>query len=281
METEQRIDHTGVKQEAMKMSLMLVCASVLSVAGWSAESKQERGKRVVDEAVAALGGEKFLDMKDRVESGRAYSFYRDRLTGLSVAKIYTRYLDTPAANGIAARERNSFGKDEDYYILFVDKGGYIVTFRGARPLPTDRYNRWVESTRRNVFYILKNRLKEPGLIIESQGATVWQNTPVEVVNITDADNHVVTVYFQQSTKLPIRQVSVRRDPITKERIEDVSMFTKFRDVGGGVQWPFNILSERNGEKVFEIFSESVSVNEGLSDDLFTLSTNTKVLPPEK
>ena len=68
---------------------------------------------------------------------------------------------------------------------------------------------------------------------------------------------------------------------TWPQMPGVSMFTKFRDVGGGVQWPFNILSERNGEKVFEIFSESVSVNEGLSDDLFTLSTNTKVLPPEK
>jgi hypothetical protein len=92
---------------------------------------------------------------------------------------------------------------------------------------------------------------------------------------------VVTVYFQQSTKLPLRQSSVRRDPKTKEKTEDVSLFSKFRDVGGGVQWPFNIMAERNGEKVFEIFSESVAINQGLSDNLFTLSTNDKILPPEK
>ena len=49
------------------------------------------------------------------------------------------------------------------------------------------------------------------------------------------------------------------------------MFTKFRDVGGGVQWPYNILAERNGEKVFEIFSDSVEINQGLSDNFFTLS----------
>jgi hypothetical protein len=265
----------------MKMSVVLVCASLFGAAITNAETKQERGKRVVDEALAALGGDAFLAMKDRVETGRAYSFYRERLTGLSIAKIYTRYLANPAENGVAVRERETFGKDEDYYVLFVDKGGYVVTFRGARPMPTERYTRWVEATRRNVFYILKNRLKEPGMIIESQGSSIWQNTPVDIVDFTDADNHVVTAYFQQSTKLPIRQVSVRRDPKTKERIEDVSMFTKFRDVGGGVQWPYNILAERNGEKVFEIFSESVTINQGLSDNLFTLSTNTKVLPPEK
>jgi hypothetical protein len=119
------------------------------------------------------------------------------------------------------------------------------------------------------------------MIFESQGSMVWENTPVEIVDIIDADNHVVTVYFQQSTKLPLRQYSVRRDPKTKEKTEDVSLFSKFRDVGGGVQWPFNIMAERNGEKVFEIFSESVAINQGLSDNLFTLSTNDKILPPEK
>ena len=75
----------------MKAALFALCASL----ALGAETKQERGKRVIDEAVAALGGDKFLTMVDRVESGRAYSFYRDRLTGLSVAKIYTRYLEKP------------------------------------------------------------------------------------------------------------------------------------------------------------------------------------------
>jgi hypothetical protein len=261
----------------MKAVLLLVCASL----ALSAETKQERGKRVIDEAVAALGGDKFLTMQDRVESGRAYSFYRDRLTGLSIAKIYTRYLHKPTAKGIAERERQTFGKDEDYYVLFTDNNGYMVTFRGARPMPTERYTRWIETTRRNIFYILRNRLKEPGMIFESQGSTIWENTPVEIVDIIDADNNVVTVYFQQATKLPLRQYSVRRDPKTKEKTEDVSLFSKFRDVGGGVQWPFNMMTARNGEKVFEIFSDSVTVNQGLTDNLFTLSSNEKILPPEK
>ena len=67
----------------MRAALLILCASL----AFGAETKQQRGKRVIDEAVAALGGDKFLTMQDRVESGRAYSFYRDRLTGLSVAKI--------------------------------------------------------------------------------------------------------------------------------------------------------------------------------------------------
>ena len=46
-------------------------------------------------------------------------------------------------------------------------------------------------------------------------------------------------------------------------------------------WPFNILTERNGEKVFEMFSESVVINKGLTDDVFTLDSKTKLLDEEK
>ncbi len=246
-----------------------------------AETAAERGKRIVNEALQALGGDKFLSMEDRIEEGRAYSFYRSRLTGLSRARIYTRYLRAPGPDEIGQRERQVYGKDDTYYLLFLEDKGYSVTFRGAAPLPKERYDRWTRSTRNSILYILRNRLKEPGLIFEFRGTDVWQNTPVEVVDITDADNHVVSVMFHRTTKLPVRSTWVTRDPKTKERDQFTTLYTKFRDVGGGVMWPYNILSERNGDKVFEMFSESVTVNQGLTDDLFTLSAKTAILDEEK
>jgi hypothetical protein len=261
----------------MKFAAILIGAAALLSA---AETAEQRGQRVVKEAIAALGGETFLSMKDRVEDGRAYSFFRDQLTGLSKAKIYTRYLSGESGGTLAQRERQAFGKDEDYLILFTEKQGYQVTYRGAKPLPEERWERYLESTRRNVFYIFRNRLNEPGLIFESKGAEVWQNNPVEVVDITDSENNVVTVYFSRNTKLPLRQVYVRRDPKTKDRDEISSVFAKYRDVGG-MQWPFHIRSERNGQKTFEMFADSVEVNQGLTDTLFTLDAKLRILPADR
>ena len=245
------------------------------------ETSQERGKRVVDQAVAAMGGEKFLNMKDRVESGRAYSFYREELSGLSIAKIYTRYLtrpEPPVPAYLGVRERQSFGKKkEDTAVLFNETDGYEITYRGARPIAAEQYDRFRESTLRNIFYILRQRIGEPGLIFESRGSDVVDNTPVEVVDITDNDNRTVTVHFQISTRLPVRQMTARRSLQTKERIEEITRYTKFRDVGGGVMWPFTIQRERDGEKIFEIFSESVVINQGLTDNLFTLPSDMKIL----
>ncbi|MGH9558929.1 MAG: hypothetical protein ACRD30_06775, partial [Bryobacteraceae bacterium] len=56
---------------------------------------EQKGKTIIDAAVQALGGQTFLTMRDRVESGRAYSFYNGEISGLSVAKIYTRYVSVP------------------------------------------------------------------------------------------------------------------------------------------------------------------------------------------
>jgi hypothetical protein len=263
-----------------RVFLFVLCATLAA----SGETRQERGKKVIDEALAALGGERFLAMRDRVEAGRAYSFYRDKLAGLARAKIYTRYLtrpEPPQREFFGVRERQNFGKKEEYGVLFAEGKGYDLTFRGARPISEDVVARFTETTRRNAFYILRMRLGEPGLMFESQGSEVYENQPVEIVDITDADNLTTTVYFHQTTKLPIRQVFQRRDSKTKERFEEVTLFSKYRDVGGGVMWPFAIQRFRDGEKIYEIYSESVVINQDLADNMFMLSGDMKILKPAR
>ena len=120
-------------------------------------------------------------MQDRIETGRAYSFYREELSGLSIARIYTRYLtrpEPPLPAFFGVRERETFGKKEDSSVLFTENDAFEVTFRGARPVAADRYARFRESTLRNIFYILRQRLGEPGLVIESLGSDVIDNQPV-------------------------------------------------------------------------------------------------------
>lgn len=262
------------------MKWRLVAVLCVAAAGLSGENKEERGKRVVDEALQAVGGNAYLNMEDRVEAGRAYSFYRQELSGLSIAKIYTRYL-VPTAGQVSQRQRQAFGKGEYSAVLFNESGGWELTFRGARPLTDDRLTTYKDSTLRDVFYILRERLKEPGMTFYSQGADVWLNQPVEIVDITDADNRTVTVYFNQMTKLPVRQSFKRRNTEYKDFDEEVMVFSKYRDAGGGVMWPLDMRRERNGEKTYEIFSDSVEINKNLTDDLFTLPANLKLLPKQK
>ncbi|MGC8792340.1 MAG: hypothetical protein ACP5U2_02995 [Bryobacteraceae bacterium] len=247
-----------------------------------AQQREQRGRELLQRALAALGGEKFRSMRDRVEAGRAYSFYREELSGLARTTISTRYLssaEVPHPGLLRVRERQSFGNNEEGgAVLFTEKEGYQITFRGARPLPAETLERYRETTLCNVFYILRQRLDEPGLLVEWCGTDLWQGQQVETIEITDADNRSVTVYLNASSLLPVRQVFYRRDPRTRRRIEEVTVYSKYRDVGG-VQWPYVIERERDGEKIFQMYSERVEINPGLSDDLFRLPPGIKILKP--
>ena len=264
------------------------------VAGWGAraETIQQKGKRVVDEALAALGGQAYLNMQNRVETGRIYSSYNDKVSGMAVDALYTDYLpqpNPPVAGFLGVRVRDARGrkpeqielKKQDDVILYYEGTGYEVTFRGARPLSDTLIQQFKAATLHNVFYILRQRLGEPGLEFESRGADFFENRPVEIVDIIDANNDKVTVYFDQLTKLPTRQLYYRRDPIDNSKIEDVTIFSKYREVGGGVMWPFAIRRERNGEKVLEMYWDSVKINQDFKDSMFRLAQGLRLLPKDK
>lgn len=263
----------------MRLALVLVGC----VAAAFGQSKQERGKQIIDEALNAVGGPRFLAMQDRVESGRAYSFYREELSGLSVATIYVQYLNRlgpGSPDQLFVRERESFGKDErSGAVLFTDGKGYQITFRGARPVPEEQLARYRDTTLHNFLYILRERLNEPGMIFEYQGSDIVDNLPVDKLDITDADNRTVTVFLHHLTRLPLRQIYYRRDPKTGDRNEEVTIFGKFRDVGGGVMWPFDVQRLRNGERIYQMYADSVQINQNLDDSRFVLPSEMKILKP--
>jgi len=247
----------------------------------TAETHEQRGKRVVYEALKALGGDAYLQMNDRVESGRAYSFYREQISGLDRATIYTRYLP-PVPGKVEVRERENFGAKEDSGgFLLLENAGWEITYRGARPLEADKYASYQISTLRSILYILRQRLNEPGLSFYSQGSDMFENRPIEIVDITDAATNTVTVYFDARNKWPVRQSFRRRNEQFHDFDTEVTIFGLYRDVGGGVMWPCNIRRERNGERVYEMFADQVQINQNLSDDLFRLPQDVVKKPGRK
>ena len=120
------------------MTAMLICAASLHAQTPAGPTQAEiRGGKLIQQTIDALGGDQFLKMEDRIETGRAYSFYREEISGLSIAKIYTRYITVAAGKSgeeIGQRERQSFGKDEDSSVLFTENGGWELSWRGAKEL---------------------------------------------------------------------------------------------------------------------------------------------------
>ena len=252
---------------------------------FGADTAEQKGRKVIDDAIAALGGDAFLHVQDRVESGRAYSFYNSGLSGATVAKIYTRYLTPsgrPVPGQLHVEERQSFGVDErSGYVLFTPAPeGWEVTFRGARPLADADLARYKDTTLHNIFYMLRERLQEPEVSFYFLGTDMVDSRPVHMVQVSCAENMPVTVYFDQFTKLPTRQTYKRRNEEYHDMDTEVTAFARYRAVAG-VQWPHDIRRERNNQKIYEMFSDSVEINKDLRDELFHLPGNVKILPKAK
>jgi hypothetical protein len=260
---------------------LLFCCAALHAQTFPSDP---RAKKAIDDAVAALGGERFLTMQDRVESGRAYSFYRNQISGLSIATIYTEYFAVPpdrTGKDLGVREREVFGKTEEYgYTLLRENGAWEVTYKGPRELEEDRVTRYQRTTLNDILYILRMRLDEPGMIFDWKGSDVVENQPVNIVDITDSENRTVTVCFGQTSKLPVRQTMVWRDPKTRDRNEEITRYALYREQGG-VQWPQQITRDRNGEKIYQIFSDFVLINPGLPDSVFAVPAGPATKTPFK
>ncbi len=254
-----------------------VAVALFGAAMLSAQTGTNKGKQFCDQAIAALGGDRFLHMQNSMESGRVYSFFREQLSGLGIAKIYSEYLSEKPSKGLAIRQRQVFGKKQDYSVLFLSDQAWDITFRGARPISDEKWQRYLRTTENDILYILRVRYTEPGLQFDYIGTDVYQSKHVEIVDITDAQNRTVRVYFDHNTVLPVHEAFSWIDPETRYHNDEVTEFDKYRDVGGGIMWPYTIERSRNGYKTYQIFSEKVEVSQSLPPKTFELPPGAKVL----
>lgn len=262
---------------------LLVAAPFVFVRRLTGQTAQDKGRQHVYDALDALGGRKFLDIRDQAASGRAYSFYNASVRGLARITVYERF-DEMQPNmpddWLPVSRREVYTEKGDYFSLFVNGKGWEVTFQGARPLPLDMIQRYRVGVRRDFFYFLRYRLNENGLYFYSPGMEIVDNTPTNAVEISDGEGETIKVFLRQSDALPHMGLYTRRDPKTRIPFEEKSIWSKYRAVETGATIPWNIRKERDGEVVFEQFAGEVKVNTGVNPEIFKLPSDAKLLDAE-
>jgi hypothetical protein len=249
------------------LSLLTICTPA-----FSADAKE-----LINKTIYALGGDAFRNMEYRTETGRAYSFYHEKLSGLSIARIYTRYLPASSTAAVKEVQRQVFGKKLDEAVIFGEKDAWDVTYRGATPIAPDRVEQFRMSVINDIFYILRQRLNEPGLGMDLTGSEVVENQSTQVVDIFDTENRSVRVWISTSTSLPVRQRFMRWDPVIKDRREEVTHYSNYRDSGNGVMLPWATERERDKERIYQMYAEQVTVTKPVDNTQFELAPGVKIL----
>jgi outer membrane lipoprotein-sorting protein len=219
-----------------------------------------KAKQVLQQLIAALGGPAYLQMKSSECDGRYANFgHNGETNGYTQAKNFWNYPD---------KLRVEYGKKGNIVDLYTGDQGWTLDRGGVSEEPATSVSDFEEGLKRNINYLLRVRLNEPGLLLRYGGTGVDELREVEWVEVTDTEERTFRIAMDRSTHLPVKTIVRMVDNETRERIEDVTIYTNFQ-AKEGVQMPMQVSRHRDGRRISQAFFDSCQVNPNLPTDFFT------------
>lgn len=250
--------------------LAIVCLALVSTLGQpapapqsanEAQSNQQKARAVLDQMIATLGGQAYLNLQDAEFEGRSGRFYHERSEGSTVFHRFWQWPD---------KDRVELTKQRDVIELTLGDDMYEITFRGTRIIDPKKdydFQVYLERRHRALEIILRQWLNDPGTALFAEGPSLTENHSVERVTIMNSKNDSVTLAIDTGTHLPVKKTFVIRDP-QGYRDEIAEIYDNWKLIQG-INTPFNTLVSRNGELQRQYFLSAVSYNHRPPDSFFT------------
>ncbi len=244
-----------------------------STAQPSPQTQEQRGRQLMDEMVAALGGETWLNRKDMQFHGRIASFFQGQPNGMVVE--FDAWHQFPDATHQEA-QRIGFltdksmifpGKKIDVVQIWTDGEGYEVTYKGKTTLPKDQVEDYYRRQAHSIEDVVRNWLKTPGVMVLYDGTNMVGRRMADKVTILSANNDAVTIDLDTATHLPLRRTFEWRNTTFKDHDEDVEEYDDYHTMQG---LPTALTTTRyhNGDMANQRFLTNVQYNTGLPHELF-------------
>lgn len=237
------------------------------------ETQEQKGKRLLDEMVTALGGDAWLNKKTMYREGQTASFFRGAPTGSVVQFVEYKKFGTPGSPELARDEFLSWrgmivpGKKKDVVHLWTADNGYEVTYKGQTALPEKQVQDYIRRRAHSLEEVTQGWLKQPGFVVIADGAGMRDRQPVDKVTIMAANNDAVTIEIDQNTHLPLQRSFQWRNDQFKDYDMDEEVYGDWR-LFDGVQTPMNMTSYHNGDMTAQYFYTKVHFNQPQADDLY-------------
>jgi hypothetical protein len=246
--------------------LLIVAASSVSLSG--AQNPDDmlpapsaaKAKAILAQAVAALGGPAYLNLRNSDCTGRAAQFEHSGAVG--------GYIQFHDFKEMPDKNRMEYGAKANIVDLYAGNQGWALDRGGVSEIPAPAMADYQEALKTDLNTILRYRLNDDTLTVRYGGSDVVDLKEAEWVEIVDREGHTIRMAFDKKTSLPIRTVVTQRDPETGDRIQRGTYYTSYHLIAG-IQTPFQVSRFRNDQQTYQIFYEGCQYNTGGSPDRFT------------
>ncbi|HUJ31595.1 MAG TPA: hypothetical protein VLY23_09970 [Candidatus Acidoferrum sp.] len=258
----------------MRMTWRIFAACILLPLAWLAaaavaraqeevlmpEQSAAKAKQIIQQAIDALGGQAYLNVRDVTCTGKLSQFgHSGDLNGFETFIDYT----VPPL-----KDRTENLPKRNLIEVFNNDKGWVLDRGGVSEAAASDVARFQEDIKIDIDNILRHRVHEPNMILRYVGTDVVDLKEADWIELIDSENRTIRIAFASSTHLPIRKTVDIRDPGTQLKSQEVEYYSLYHAMDG-VQTPFQITRERNGIKVYQVFFEKCQYNTNLSDSLFT------------
>lgn len=242
-----------------------------------------KAKQILQQVIAALGGQAYLNVRDsecdgRIEDfnvnvGGVFDFTDFRDLWLFPDKTRTEY----HAKGehpnilrlIMGGEDPTYGKHGGLIVtVFNGDQGWMLDKSGLSDQPEAQIKNFNEQLKTDMNQMLRLRLNEPGVEARYAGPDIIDLKEADWIEFSDPQHHEMRLGVERATHLPLRWVVTTRDPQTREPTEVTTKYMQFMPMGG-VKAPLNLDLSRNNRRVTQTFLNECKFNSGLDPQLFT------------
>ena len=237
------------------------------------QSDTDRGRQLIDQMIAALGGEMWLNRATIQLDGRTSSFFHGEPNPSITEYHEQRRL---ALNGQPEADRIGFltergmiepGKKIDVVQIWTAGNGTEITFKGQIALPKEQVEDYYRRRAHSIEEVVHNWLKAPGVMVVSEGTVMVVRRLADRVTVLTADNDAVTLELDATTHLPLRRTFRWRNPQFKDYDEESETYDDYHTIQG-LPTPLTITRYHNGEMSGQRFLTRVVYNLPLAPSLF-------------
>ena len=250
-------------------------ASDIPSAAPSADSgtDAQRGRKLIDEMVTALGGDAWLNRKTMTAEAHGSSFFHGEPNPYIIEfREYHRF----AASGEPEAERVGFltpkgmfvpGKKIDVVQIWKDGKGIEITYKGQTDLPKDQVEEFYRRRAHSIEEVVRNWIHQPGVMILAEGTSMVERSMADKVTVLTANNDAVTLELDANTHLPLRRTFQWRNEQFKDFDEDAEDYSDYHTIQG-LPTAMTITRYKNGDMVSQRFITKVTYNEPIDPSMF-------------